>query len=78
MSDNVIWHDDDTLGFYDDLKKMLKKQGRDFIEREEYESAQDACELLIELEAYKNYDGILLMTENNGMGWTISKYNPSK
>ena len=76
--DNIIYNqNDEAIGYYDAMKKMLQKQGRDFIKGEEYESAQDTCEMLIELENYKDFNGLLVMSENNGMGWTIREYkNP--
>ena len=78
--ENCIFDDntDGTIGFYKDMKSGLVEQGRDFIKSGDYEQARDVCDMLLELEEYREFGGLLLLSENNGMGWTITKYKGEK
>lgn len=72
---NCIFDDrtNDTIGYYTDLKNGLRGQAIEFIEGGDYEMASDICELLLELDKYSEFEGLLRLSENNGMGYTIRK-----
>jgi hypothetical protein len=73
--DNIIYtSDDNAIGFYKDLVKAMKEETKKSVESGEYEQAQYNCECLQEIEKYKDYDGLLVLSENNGMGFTCKKY----
>ena len=74
--DNCIFDDDtnNTIGRYKDLKAGLKEQAQEFLEGEDYEQVETMCEILLDLESYKESDSLLVLSENNGMGWTIKEY----
>ena len=57
------------------MKKGLEKQAGDFVKGGDYEQAQDTCDMLLELEKWREFEGLLVLSENNGMGWTVSKYS---
>lgn len=58
----IINNDDNVLGYYKDLKE------------DEFEAAGGMIEELIELEQYKEETKLLIMSENNGMGFTIGVF----
>lgn len=65
---------DNSIGFFGDLKKGLEEQASDYVGRGEHEQAQDIYRLLGDLMEYGDFSGLLVISENNGMGWTVSKY----
>lgn len=75
---NVIEKDSELYGFYSDLVDDLKSELIRSIQEEE--GAPDSgtlanySEILEELTKLKEYDGIIVISENNGMGWTATKY----
>jgi hypothetical protein len=52
----------------------MKEETKKSVDSGEYEQAQYNCECLLELESIKDYDGLLVLSENNGMGFTCKKY----
>lgn len=74
--DNCIFDDNTngSIGFYKDLKSGLIKQTKEFIDKGYYEDATEAITILDDLENYDNYNGLLLIQDNNGMGYTIREY----
>lgn len=74
--ENCIFDDatSDTIGFYADMKKGLRAQAVEYIDAGDYENASDVCEILLELESWREFGGLLVLSENNGMGWTIKEY----
>lgn len=78
--ENCIFDDrnNNSIGFYSDLRTGLVKQVGEFMESKDYEMASDLCDLLLDLETYSEYEGLLVMSDNNGMGYTIRKYEGEK
>lgn len=76
MSDNVIYNsnDDSTIGFFGDLREMLRKQACEFVNSGDYEQASSMCDDLLELDELRDYDGLIVLSDNNGMGFTARKY----
>lgn len=73
--DNIILTDrDEQVGFYVDLRASLEWSVGDFVKTRDYEMAREMCDLLVELETYSEYEGLLILSDNNGMGYTIKKY----
>lgn len=77
---NCIFDDNTngSIGFYKDLKSGLIKQAKEFIDKGYYEDATETITILDDLKSYDNYNGLLLIHDNNGMGWTCEKYKPEK
>ena len=77
MNDNVIYTDnDEAIGFYKDLYKPIADQAKDLLDRKDVENAQTQIENLNDLTELKDYDGLIIVSDNNGMGFTASKYEP--
>ena len=73
-NNNVIQKDDDIYGFYGDILEYLKEEMRMCINDENFSFINaEQADLMDELTKYQNYDGILKLSENNGMGWSIEK-----
>lgn len=74
--ENTIFNDNnnDTIGFYKDLKAGLEEQAKDFIDGKEYEMAGSILIILIDLEEFKDSKSLLVLSDGNGMGYTIREY----
>lgn len=72
---NTIYKDDDTLGFYEDLRRELMSYAVQNIKDGDFEGAKMTCDNLLELEELKDYTGIIILSENNGMGFTARKWS---
>lgn len=68
-------NNDETIGFYEDLRAGIIEQTKELLDGGDYENARDMAELLTELDGYKAETGLLVLTDNNGMGWGIRKYS---
>lgn len=74
FNNNVIQKDDNIYGFYGDILEYLKEEMRTCINDNNFNFiSPDQADLLDELTKYNNYDGILKLSDNNGMGWTVEK-----
>ena len=72
---NIITTDyDDIIGYYKDLQKYLKEQAQEFLKDTNWEEAKDLCELLLDLNAWADNENLLVISNNNGMGYTIKEY----
>lgn len=72
---NIIMDDrEDTIGYYNDLDKMYKKLIKEAVQDKDYERAGDLMDELEEMDEYSDYDGLLRLSMNNGMGFTCKPY----
>ena len=73
--DNVILNSKgEQVGYYEDLRACLEWSVAEFVKQKDYEQARDMCDLLADLETYLDYEEMLVLSDNNGMGYTIRKY----
>lgn len=74
--ENCIFNDNDnsTIGYYKDLKAGLKKTIEDYIKDENWEEVKDMADLLLDLNAWAGNESLLVLSDNNGMGYTIKEY----
>ena len=74
--ENCIFDDRDnsTIGFYKDIKAGLKKQAEEYLEDDNWEEAKDISDLLLDLEGWADNERLLVLSDNNGMGYTIREY----
>ena len=72
---NVIENKDgEAFGFFEDLREGLKAELVDAIENNALDAVGHYSEIFEELERLKDYDGIIKLSDHNGMGWTATKY----
>lgn len=76
MNNNVIYNDNNNsaIGYYKDLKAELKKIIEDYIKEDNWEEAKDMADLLLDLNAWTDNGNLLVLSDNNGMGYTIREY----
>lgn len=73
--DNVILNDmDESIGYYKDLYAMFESVIIDALKDHDTETAQEQIEYLLELDEHKDYNGLLVLSMNNGMGFTAKEY----
>ena len=77
--DNVIYNNnDETIGYYNDLYKIFANLIKEMLDSRDIEGAKEQLEYLDEMGDYANYDGLLVLSENNGMGFTCKPYREEK
>ena len=73
--DNVILNDmDESIGYYKDLYAMFESVIVDALKDRDSETAQEQVGYLVELDEWSDYDGLLVLSMNNGMGFTAKPY----
>lgn len=77
--DNVILNDmDESIGFYKDLVALYKDLISEATKNNDTEEIKDLAEQLDEINEFKDYDDLLILSMNNGMGFTCKKYAPCR
>lgn len=77
--DNVILNDmDESIGYYKDLYAMFESVIVDALKEHDTETAQEQVGYLADLDEWKEYDGLLVLSMNNGMGFTAKPYREEK
>lgn len=72
---NTITNDkNELIGYYSDLVKEIKENASEALTANEYEQVEDMLEVLRLLDNFIDDDGLLVISENNGMGITVEKY----
>lgn len=75
MGDNVITNDmDESIGYYKDLYATFKNTIVDALNSDDPYTAQEQIEYLIDMQEYKDYDELLVLSMNNGFGFTCKPY----
>lgn len=74
--ENCIYNSNDniTIGYYKDLKAGLKKVIEDYIKDDNWEEAKDMADVLLDFNAWADNENLLVLSDNNGMGYTIKEY----
>lgn len=73
--DNVIYNnDDETIGYYNDLYAMFYSIIDDALKSRDIDTAKEQLEYLEEMSEWANYDDLLILSMNNGMGFTAKPY----
>ena len=72
---NVIFNDmDESIGYYKDLYAMFESVIVDALKDGDAETAQEQIEYLVELKEWEEYDDLLVLSMNNGMGFSAKPY----
>lgn len=73
--DNVIFNDmGESIGYYKDLYAVFVSVIEDALKDHDSDLAQEQVGYLVELDEYKDYDGLLIISDNNGFGFTCRPY----
>ena len=68
-SDNAI------IGYASDIAKELKDLIADYTNNNQWEEVQDMAELLLDLQAHADSTSLLIVSDHNGMGYSIDEYH---
>lgn len=72
---NYIQKDNgDTIGYYSDLTRFNKKEIKKAVEINDWESTEMFIDIQKRLDDFKNYDGLLVVSDCNGMGYIVMRY----
>lgn len=75
MNSNIITNNAcDNIGYYSDLTRENKNYIKEALDNNDYEQVEMQLEIQKMLDDYKEYNGLLVISENNGMGFTVVKY----
>ena len=76
MSDNIIYnsYNNTHIGYQKDLVAYLKTCLDDYKKQEAWESVKDIAELLLDFNAWADNESLLVLSNNNGMGYSIKEY----
>lgn len=66
---------DETIGFYEDVFKGYKALIEEALQADNIEEVNSLTEELTEIMDWKDYEGLLVLSENNGMGFTCKPYS---
>ena len=73
--DNTIFNDmDETLGYYKDIVALYQDLINGATKRNDMEEVKLRAEELDEINEYRDHEGLLVLSENNGMGFTCKPY----
>lgn len=71
---SLVYNDsDEPVGNYQEMREAFLEEKALAEDEDRTEDVAELEALLTELENYKDYNGLLVATEHNGMGWGIEK-----
>lgn len=79
MVDNIIYNDmDEAIGYYSDIVKVYKRMIKEATDKNDYDEARELLNQLEEIDKFTDCDGLLVLSDNNGMGFTCKQYQPKE
>ena len=78
MDNTIATENGDLIGFYADLFNSLSGDFTEAVREKDWERVETLTEICRLLDDYKEANGLLIISENNGMGWTVEKYKGDK
>lgn len=73
---NIIVKDSngDMIGYYSDLTKYNKDEIKKAVELNDWESTEMFIDIQKDLDDFTDYDGLLVISDCNGMGYKVMRY----
>lgn len=71
--ENIIENENTIYGFYSAIRAYLKDILEKYLNDYNYGEAESIVELIELLDKYKYSDNILMVSDSNGMGYTVSE-----
>lgn len=72
---NYIQKDNgDTIGYYEDLTRVNKEEIKKAVELNDWESTEMFIGIQKDLDDFRDYDGLLVISDCNGMGYRVMRY----
>lgn len=78
MDNTITTENGDLIGFYADLSNSLSGDFTEAVKEKDWERVEELTEVCRLLDDYSEEDNLLVISENNGMGWTVKKYKGDK
>ena len=77
MSDNIIYnsYNNTHIGYQKDLVAYIKTCREDYAKQDDWEQVKDMADLLLDFNAWADNERLLVLSDGNGMGWSIREYN---
>ena len=74
--DNIIYnsYDNTHIGYYKDIVAYITSCLEDYVKDEDWEQVKDMADLLLDLNGWYENENLLVLSDNNGMGYTIREY----
>lgn len=73
MNNIITMNNDDLIGYYDDLKIEFADNLKIALDNNDGENLVEWSEYFVELSKYKDSHKLLRVSNNNGMGFTVSE-----
>lgn len=76
MGDNIIYnsYNNTQIGYQKDLVAYIEKCIDDYKKDKNWEQVKDLADLLLDFNAWADNQCLLVLSDNNGMGYTIKEY----
>ena len=76
MNDHIIYnsYNNTHIGYQKDLVAYLKTCLEDYKKQEAWESVKDIADLLLDFNEWADNENLLVLSDNNGMGYSIKEY----
>lgn len=72
---NVILTDaEELIGFISDIRDYYRKTINDYVATGNWEMVSELADLMLDLNGWADNPNLLIISENNGMGYTIKEY----
>lgn len=73
---NVLYRDSDNamIGYCKDLQNEVKDGLLDHAKCNGWEEVKELSDLLLDLNGWQDNPNLLVLSDNNGMGYTINEY----
>ena len=71
--ENIIENENEIYGFYSAIRAYLKDVLEKYLNDYNYGEAESIVELIELLDKYKYSNNILMVSDSNGMGYTVSE-----
>lgn len=73
---NIIYnsYNNTHIGYQKDLVEYIKACLEDYKKQEEWENVKDMADLLLDFVAWADNWNLLVLSDNNGMGYSIKEY----
>lgn len=80
MSDNIIYnsYNNTHIGYQKDLVAYIKTCLDDYKKQDDWEEVKDMADLLLDLNGWADNENLLVLSMNNGMGFTCRQYQPKQ
>lgn len=76
-NDNIIYnsYNNTHIGYQKDLVAYIKTCLDDYKKQDNWEEVKDMADLLLDFNAWADNENLLVLSDNNGMGWSIREYD---